>query len=196
MSGHAQRVTSIKGASILARLDYIRDAHGIETLDRVLESLESADRELLSGSVLPSQAYALELNGRLDVAIASIVAPDKDQALVFRELGRASAERNLTSIHSIFLTGHDPHDLLRKYPAVRRTYYSDGVATYEWIDASRGVLRVRGAVSHTQADCESTAGYYERALALVGVDDPRVDLRCRTSPSGTCEYHCSWRLTD
>ena len=187
------RHTMIKGASILARLEYVRSDLGTETLDRVMKALDAADRKLLDARILPSTPYPLALNGRLDEAIARVVDP-QHPAAVYRQLGRASAERNLRGVHRIFISGEGPNDVLRRYPSVRRTYYSDGDASFEPIGEHEGILSVVGAVSHTSADCESTAGYFQRAMELLGGKDPSVVVRCiKEKGKSLCTFTCRWR---
>jgi hypothetical protein len=97
---------------------------------RVLGSLSAEDRRVLEHRPLPGSLFPLELNARLDEAIARSLQP-LDPIRVFRELGRASAEKNPRKFHAVFLHGQGPHDLLSGFPAVRATYYSDGEASYE-----------------------------------------------------------------
>ena len=185
--------TRIKGASLLARLEYVTEKGGPQLLERVLARLAPADRKVLEGRPLPGSFFPLELNERLDEAIARAVNP-LDPLGVYRELGRASAQKNLQKFHAIFLRGQNPHAVLEGFPAVRGTYYSDGTASYDRTSDTSGVLRVEGASSHSRPDCGSTAGYFERAIELVGAQDARVELaRCRGRGDALCEFRCGWR---
>jgi hypothetical protein len=103
--------TRIKGASLLARLEYVTEKGGPELLGRVLARLAPADRKVLEGRPLPGSSFPLELNERLDEAIAHAVNP-LDLVGVYRELGRASAQKNLRKFHAIFLRGQNPHAVL------------------------------------------------------------------------------------
>jgi len=77
---------------------------------------------------------------------------------------------------------------------VRATYYSDGDASYERAGDSGGTFRVVGARSHSRPDCESTAGYFERGIELMGGKDVKVELsRCRDRGDEVCEFRCQWR---
>lgn len=185
--------TRIKGASLIARLEYVTERGGVELLRQVLDRLSAADRKILERRPLPSSLFPVELNARLDEAIAQSLNPANPIA-VYRELGRVSAQKNLHKFHAIFLQGRGPHDLLSAFPAVRATYYSDGNASYERTGDSSGIFRVAGARSHSRPDCESTAGYFERAIELMGGKDGKVELsRCRDRGDGLCEFRCQWR---
>src|SRR5262245_17952605 len=184
--------TRVKGASLLARLEYLADTGGADLRRRVLDRLPAADRRVLENRPLPSSLLPLELNARLDEAIAECLNPANPVA-VYRALGRASAEKNLHKFHAIFLQGRGPHDLLTGFPAVRGTYYSDGDASYERTGDTSGVFRVAAAQSHSVPDCESTAGYFERAIELLGGRDARVELvRCRERGDPFCAFRCGW----
>lgn len=189
----AGKQTMVKGASILARIEHIQKTHGDDILAAVLATMAPADRAILEARVLPATPYPLTLNGRLDEAIAQVLDPIHPHA-VFHELGRASAERNLTSVHRIFTRGTAPHDLLENFPSVRRTYYSDGEASYERTDEHHGVLHVVGASSHTSPDCLSTAGYFERGIELLGGKGASVMVQCRRDAGHReCVFTCSWQ---
>lgn len=194
MAGTDERPgTRIKGASLLARLEYVTERGGPELLERVLARLAAADRKLLEDRPLPGSFFPLALNERLDEAIAHAVNP-LDLVGVYRELGRASANKNLQKFHAIFLRGQNPHAVLEGFPAVRGTYYSDGTASYDRTSDTSGILRVKGASSHSLPDCESTAGYFERAIELVGAKQAKVELaRCRGCGDALCEFRCGWR---
>ncbi len=185
--------TSIKGSSIIARIEYIRDKLGAEKIKEILSRLPANEQALLDRTILPSNRYPMELNAHLDQAIAQVLNP-RNPVAVYRDLGRASAQRNLKAFHKTFLQGEGPHSVLSRFPAVRRTYYSDGLATYEKLSEKSGRLRIEGAKSHAYADCESTAGYFERAIELVGASSARVELtRCRERDDPHCELGCTWQ---
>ena len=193
MSQRAQEETLIKGASINARLAYVREKHGARVLESILAHVNEEDRAQLGNRILPSTQYPLALNARLDEAIAHVLDPSHPEK-VFRALGRYSADTNLSSFHRIFLRGQGPHDVLRDFPSVRGTYYSDGTALYEETGDTSARFQVSGASSHSLADCESTAGYFEKAIELMGGTRVSVTLaQCRHHGDAHCEFVCQWR---
>ncbi len=179
--------TKIKGSSIKARLEHLKSKYGEKTLDSVLDRLNDEDQKQLRGIVIAISQYPIELNARLDEAIAKELDPHNEIS-VYRELGKASAEANLNSIHKTFIQGNDPHDVLRRYPSVRKQYYSDGTAEYQKTDEKRGELKLQDA-TFTLQDDESTAGYFERGIELMG--GKNVEVRV-VSTSNTCTYYFSW----
>ena len=179
--------TLIKGSSIKARLEFISSRYGNDTLDKVLGCMNEVDQKQLKGLVSVISQYPLTLNARLDEAIAKILDPN-NPIKVYRELGKASAEANLTTIHKTFIKGGDPHEVLKRFPSVRSRYYSEGSAYYERIGDKEGMLKLSSA-DFTIQDNESTAGYFERAIELMGGSNVLVQVESR---SNECTYKFSW----
>ena len=44
------------------------------------------------------------------------------------------------------------------------------------------------------SDCESTAGFYEVAIARSGGRDVQVVHHCRLDGAPDCTFDCSWRI--
>jgi hypothetical protein len=99
----------IKGSVLKSRLAFVEQRFGREGLQKVMESLEPEDRGALE-NVLPVAWLEFELGKRLDDTIVRVLGGGR--AEVFERLGEASAEANLTSVHSAFLTSGDPQYFL------------------------------------------------------------------------------------
>jgi uncharacterized protein (TIGR02265 family) len=165
---------------------------GAARVQSVLQRLPPADRKVLEGVIMPIGWYPLELNLRLDAAIAEVLSP-RDRNKAFIEMGRASAEDNLNGPHHVFIRKGDPHFLLSHAPEIYRLYYAVGSRTYEKTGPRSGVLRTMGAGSVTTDDCLTIIGWYQRAIEMSGGRDVRIDhTRCRARGNSHCEYHCAW----
>lgn len=184
----------IKGSVLITRLNLLRKQAGVERLQQVLQRLPAADRKVLEGVIMPIGWYPLELNLRLDHAIAEALSP-KDRAKAFIEMGRASAEENLQGPHHVFIRKGDPHFLLSHAPEIYRLYYAVGSRIYEKTSARSAVLRTVGAESVTEADCLTIIGWHQRAIEMSGGRDVCVEHpKCRARGNGYCEYLCSWEF--
>jgi uncharacterized protein (TIGR02265 family) len=182
----------IKGGVIKARLEFVRARAGEAGLAEVLGRLSREDQEVLRGWILPITWFPLELNLRLDDAIAAVLSPG-DRERVFLEMGRASADSNLAGPHRPYLREGDPHFLLRAAPQIYSAYYNVGRRTYERTSDTSAVLRTYDAEDVTRTDCLTVVGWHERAIELCGGKDVRVtETRCRTRGDPCCEYHCQW----
>ncbi|PTL80558.1 TIGR02265 family protein [Vitiosangium sp. GDMCC 1.1324] len=182
----------IKGSVLIARLKLLTKQGGAGRLHEVLQRLPPADRKVLEGVIMPIGWYPLELNLRLDAAIADVLSP-KDRAKAFIDMGRASAEDNLNGPHHVFIRKGDPHFLLSHAPEIYRLYYAVGSRSYEKTGERSAVLRTVGAESVTEADCLTIIGWHQRAIELSGGRNVLVEHpKCRARGNGHCEYRCTW----
>ena len=188
----AQTGSRIKGHILLARLQYVRDTAGEAQLAKVLASLSAEDRAVLGGMLLPVTWYPLELNLRLDAAIATVLSPG-DKSKVFLEMGRASAEQNLKGVHRPYLREGDPHFLLSAAPSIYAAYYAAGRRTYEKAGDRAAVLRTFDAETVSATDCLTVVGWHQRAIELCGGREVKVEeTQCRARGAPHCEYRCEW----
>lgn len=189
MDGSSSR---IKGTVLISRLNMLRQHGGAARVEEVLRRLPAEDQAVLRKLLLPIAWYPLELNLRLDGAIADVLSPE-DRARAFIDMGRASAEENLHAAHGIFVRQGDPQYLLSQAAQIYRFYYAVGSRTYEKTGPSAAVLRTFGAENVTEADCLTIIGWHQRAIEICGGQDVRMTHPlCRARGAPHCEYHCSW----
>jgi uncharacterized protein (TIGR02265 family) len=185
--------TLIKGTTLLARFHFLDEA-GRGMKQRVLDTLAPADRDQLSRLVLPVREYPLELNARLDEAIARVLFPGEPVRQVFRRLGRASADRNTTRFHGSFSSG-DAEEVLARVTKIRRQFFNDGDVRYVRIAPGEGRIEIWNAATVTTADCESSAGYMERMIELAGAKDVSMTHdKCVLDGAPCCEFPCRWSV--
>ncbi len=183
----------VKGTILAARLAFIRERGGEALLDRVLGRLLPADQKSLRGLLLVTSSYPLALNLKLDAAIAAELSPG-DPDRVFIEMGRASADVNLSGPQRLFVQAGDPHHLLSFTEAIYGYYYSAGKRTCLKTGPQSAVLTTEGAADVTPGDCLTVVGWYQRGLELSGASAVRVDHPvCKARGDARCEYHCSWQ---
>ena len=182
----------IKGGVIKARMEFVRARAGEAGVAAVLARLPAEDQEVLRGWVLPVTWYPLDLNLRLDDAIAAVLSPgNRDR--IFLEMGRASADSNLGGPQRPFVREGDPHFLLRAAPQIYSVYYQVGRRTYEKTGETSAVLRTYDAESVTRTDCLTVVGWHQRAIEMCGGKAVKVvETRCRSRGDPHCEYHCEW----
>jgi uncharacterized protein (TIGR02265 family) len=179
----------VKGSVVLARLELIT-AKG--AFDRVMAALPAGDQAVWRGIVLAVSWYPFEMAQRLDQAIATALSP-KHKRQFFLDIGRASADANLSSIHKAFVHNGDPHYLLSRAPQIYSKYYDKGRRTYEKTSATSCVLKTLDAESVTVDDCLTVVGWHVRAIEICGGKSARVtETVCRAHGGDRCEYHCSW----
>ncbi len=180
----------VKGSVLRSRLAFVEENFGEASLSKVMESLSAEDQQALN-HMLPSSWLDFEVGKRLDDAIVGVVGGGKPE--FFERLGVASAEKNLTSVHSAFLTPGDPHAFLRKAPQVYRLYYQTGRREYEQTGEKGGVLTTHEAETFSNPDCATVIGWYRRALEYCGATNPKVvEEECRAKGGAVCRYRVSW----
>jgi len=183
---------SIKGNVLLARLEFVRERGGEPAVGAVLARLGRRDQEVLRGWILPIAWYPLDLNLRLDDAIAAVLSPE-DRARVFVEMGRASADANLGGAQRPFVKEGDPHFLLANVPRIFSAYYAQGRSEYARTGDTSAVIRTHDAEVVTASDCLTAVGFYARAIERSGGEDVKVvETRCRARGDPFCEWRCEW----
>jgi len=180
-----------KGFILQSRLAFVRERFGDAGVDQVLALLPESDRATLHGLILISGWYPLELALRLDDAISHAFGEESEQAL--RELGRRSADDNLTKFQGAFIHGKSPDAFLALAPAVYRMYYETGSREYHPRTPNSGELVTTGAEGVTAGDCLTVMGWYERALELTGAKGPRLTHpECVARGGKVCRYGVTW----
>ncbi len=181
----------IKGAVLKSRLAFVEQHFGQDGVRRVLESLPPGDRRALE-LLFTSTWYPFELGTRLDDAIVRVLGNGRPE--LFERLGAASAQRNLGSIHSSYLTPGDPQAFLANTPAIYAAYYETGRREYRATGPKSGVLTTYGAEAYSAADCLTVIGWYRQALEMCGATGVKiVEDECRARGGSVCRYRVSWQ---
>lgn len=181
----------VKGAVLKSRLGFVEQHFGPDGVRRVLESLTPEDRGSLE-LLFTSNWYPFELGTRLDDAIVRVLGGGRPE--LFERLGAASAQRNLGSIHSSYLTPGDPQAFLANAPAIYAAYYETGRREYRATGPKSGVLTTHGAEAYSAADCLTVIGWYRQALEMCGATGVKVvEEECRARGGSVCRYRVSWQ---
>jgi uncharacterized protein (TIGR02265 family) len=181
-----------KGMILLARREFVETRWGAEGWEKVLERLSAEDQQVLRGLILAISWYPLELNIRLDQAIAAVHSPH-DREQIFLEMGRASAEVNMLKLHPSYVKAGDPKHLLDNTGRIYESYYDSGYRTCEMLSETSAVLKTHEAQNVTSEDCLTVVGWYQKAIEICGGKDVKVrETKCRVDGAPYCEYLCEW----
>jgi uncharacterized protein (TIGR02265 family) len=182
---------NVKGSVLQSRIGFVRRHRGDECVARVLERLPEAELAVLTGLILPFAWYPFQTNEQLDWAIAQEMGRGDT---IFRELGAASADDNLTSASQLhYIREHNPHALLKQATGIYGVYYDTGRRDYERVSDTRAVLRTHESLSFSVADCATVVGWHVRAIEMCGGRNVRVtEPQCRALGGECCEYVCEW----
>ncbi len=183
---------TVGGNIILARRTFVLELGGQLLWEKVLAQLPPDDAAQLRKTLLVTSSYPLDVNLRLDAAIAQTLYPgEPDRAFI--EMGRKSADVNLGGPQRAFVREGDPHHLLSFTETIYAFYYGEGRRTYEKTGPTSAVLVTEGAPPSTRGDCATVVGWHQRALELCGASGVQVvERRCRNRGDAVCEYQLSW----
>lgn len=180
----------IKGSILKSRLAFVRERFGAAAVERVKATLSPEDQAALK-SILTVKWYPFEIGKRLDEAIVTVLG-NGDPAF-FRQLGAASADKNLTTLHKSLLAPGDPHAFLSRARTIYALYYETGHREYQRTGERSGVLTTYDADTFSAPDCQTVIGWYERALELCGATGIKVvEVECRANGGTACRYEVSW----
>lgn len=180
----------VKGTVLKSRLSFVEQTWGADGLSQLLASFTDDDRKALQ-SLLSSRWYPFDLGKRLDAAVVDVLG--KGVPDLFEQMGAASAQANLTTVHKSFLTPGKPHALLSKAGQIYGFYYETGRRTYEQTGERTGVLTTFDAETFSGPDCLSIVGWYKHALAMCGATGVSIkEPECRARGGATCRYDVSW----
>lgn len=182
---------NVKGSVLLSRLEYVWRRWGEAGVARVLSRLPDGDRAHFGSPIMPFAWYPFDLNEHLDTAIAAEVGPGDD---IFRALGAASADDNLTSAaQRHYIRERNPHALLKQASSIYSNYYDTGRREYERVSDTKAVLRTHDSESFSVEDCLTVVGWHVRAIEMCGGRSVRAsEPQCRALGGEVCEYVLEW----
>lgn len=179
-----------KGSTVVATLDYLREEHGSETLDRVLERLEGPARRRVR-TADPTEDVPYEVNLRLWRAV------DREIGEEHPEWAEAAGAFSIGSIgqqhYGGILRKSTPEAFLTQRVSLFRLYYRPGDMEVVEEGAGRIVLRLVGFPEPGPLFCRRQAGGLREALELAGAGEARVrHVRCTGEGDAYCEWELRW----
>jgi uncharacterized protein (TIGR02265 family) len=180
----------VKGAVLKSRLAFVERHSGKPAVERVLATL-SPDVQRTLRMLFTSNWYPFDIGKALDEAIVTVLGGGQPE--FFERLGEASAEANLATVHSSYLTKGDAHAFLAKSPSIYSLYYETGRREYQQTGPTEAVLVTHDAETFSAPDCLTVVGWYRKALEMCGVPGARVvEEECRAKGGAVCRYRVSW----
>jgi len=179
----------VKGVMVRAHLQFVRDRLGEPALALTMKSLPAAAAAEIQG-ILPATWCTFESLIALDRAIAGVAK--RDERELMRELGRYSAQINLSTIYRAFHRD-DIHEFFRHSATLHRQFQDFGNCEYERVAEHQGRISVRGATCYSPAYCASEAGYLEQVIATHGGTEASVsESACQCNGGDRCTFELRW----
>lgn len=158
----------------------------------VFESvLPPATRSVVVQRILPTSWYPEEHLRDLLVAIDKLRGKGDLQSCV--QLGRQSAQKDLSGVYRTGLVAGNPQATLASFPTLWQLYHDTGAVKVEKLAPQQAALTLRDHGLPSRALCLVTVGWITEAVALSGGQDPRVhEDACRSLGGTICVFRASW----
>jgi hypothetical protein len=179
-----------KGVSFVNARAFVQDRYGAPGWAATMARLREPDRVEIESTVTVGW-YSLPLYARFIRAIDEAHGCGDCALLV--QLGRFEAERDLTTIHRVFLRMANPAYAVEKMGEYWRRFHDTGTwkvdrATPTQVD---GVLEGWGHVD--RGLCRELGGYMGRVLELVGAKGVLMEHPfCRAHGDPMCSFRARW----
>jgi hypothetical protein len=181
---------AVKGTMVEAHLEWAAGKLANVAKD-LAPHLTPESAVFVTGQVLATDWIPLHCLIAIDRAIAAAVGQPPE--VVFRELGRHSAERNLRGVYKNFAKD-EPHLFFEKQALLHPRFQNFGKSVYLKTGSRSGRISLEECEEFSPVFCLSGAGYYEAALELMKVPGPVqvVESSCRCAGDAACIYDLSW----
>jgi hypothetical protein len=164
---------------------------GRDAVDKCLAQLVKDDQDLLS-SIVPVGWYPLEPILRFHRVLDKTFG--RGDLSLCKEVGRFSAEWQLTSFHKMLLRFKTPDWFFQKGFTVWRQYHDTG--RWELIRTTNNSLtgRLLEFAVVDAAFCMREMGWFQRAAELTGGTNVIIEeTHCRSRGDPYCEYAGKWK---
>ncbi|MGA9751883.1 MAG: hypothetical protein WBS54_08850 [Acidobacteriota bacterium] len=181
-----------KGFTLKGALAYVDARFGEKARERLVAALDEESKTILSGSVLPSSWYPLRVQVELYRTIDQFFG--SGNLALCREIGRYTAEHEISTIHRVTLKVAGLSLWLRSAGMMWRQYYSAGALRSEGMGERGGQLVLTEFNPLHRAFCEDLSGWFERIAELNGKERVTVTHPdCILDGRAACLFQASWR---
>jgi hypothetical protein len=185
-------VANVKGAAVLARVEFIKGRFGEAGYRAVLERLTPNERELLSKPVLPQVWLPVGL--LINLIDAAEAVHGKGDTSVCDAMARYAAEANLSTLYRVFYKITSASYVLAKAKALWTLHYDSGRLELEETAPKRRTLSIVGFDQPHCTHCRSVFGWAVRSIEMSGERQVEFSVQqCRRRNDATCAAHLSSR---
>jgi hypothetical protein len=168
----------IRGAFFANIVNWVQDAYGKETYQRILDRLDEEDRRLLQKKILTSGWYPVEFTERFANACrAEVLASFGESESTFdRRNLREAGGRVMQSLYKFVLSWLEPRTVITKIPALFGRIYDQGQAEVARNDPGLCEVIFRGPKEMTDSIRRFGPGSVEYVLELSGAKPRSIEL--------------------
>ncbi|MBI2395614.1 MAG: hypothetical protein HYV09_38970 [Deltaproteobacteria bacterium] len=183
-------MAQVKGSGFTGIRSFL-DERDPDARQRMRALLSADDAEILE-EALAIGWYPIDTYVRVIAAIGPAIGLGSAEGA--RELGRSSADYDLSKIHRLFLRLANPAYVLEKAGEYWGRFYDVGEWRVTRESPQRAVGELRGFPVPDAAYCEFLVGYIGRMFELVGAKNVRfTHPRCRLHGAEACVFVGEWR---
>jgi hypothetical protein len=185
-------MAQVKGSALISTVRFIQERFGSERLREIVQSLDAADRELIDAGLLASAWYPFAMLLRLMRATGRLDAGRTP--LLYREMGRASADYSLTTIYRIFFKIGSPQFTLARATRVFGNYYDHGIMEAIVNDRGHAIVELREFDEPAPEFCERLWGWMEKTISLISSHElvTAAHITCVHRGDPTCRFEGTW----
>jgi hypothetical protein len=184
-------VTQVKGSALASRVLWVELNHGSAGVARLLRQCTPELRAFIEEGIAKPKWYPFEQFVELNTVIDRLFGSG-DLALV-RELGRAGADMNLTTIYRLFYKLGSVHWILGRGVRLWSAHYDSGFCEIAPRGAKAAEIRIRGFATPDRTHCLSVLGWIERSIELSGGTRTVVEeTACRMRDDEYCQLDAKW----
>ena len=181
---------NVKGAPVKATIQYITKQLG-DRAGAFAAEQPPAIKEWFSSPILATKTYSAEDLSRLMEAYAREAGGDPDA--VYVEMGRASAEYSLTTIHRMFLMIGTPEMMVPRGASAWNSYYDQGTMKATTEGPGTAVIQLTGIQLPHRAICLRIAGWMEKFVDLAsGQKASSLHTQCTLKGAPIEEWTGRW----
>ncbi len=180
----------IKGATILGSMERIREHHGEEGVNKIIDQLREEDKCILKSTILASQWYPLTAFAHfLELDVKSYYGGDPKGLISSTE---EVVERQLRGIYRMFVRIGSPEFVIKGISAVHKSYFK-GVELQSVITTGKYVGKYIGyELAHSIIEY-TLLGFYKKAMTLSGAKNVNAEITVPISQGkGYIEITVTW----
>lgn len=190
-AAYSSGVVNVKGSALAARVLWVKLNHGDAGMGRLLGQATPELKAAIEAGFAKAKWYPFDQFVELNLVIDRLFGAG-DMGLL-KDLGRYSADANLTTIYRLFYKVGTTHWILGRAVRLWGAHYDSGALEVMTRGPKTAVLRVRNFATPHKAHCLAIAGWCERSIELSGGTNVKcVEPLCRTQGDEICQLEATW----
>ncbi len=179
-----------KGIGFMNVRTFAEEHFGEHAWHDLVQTFPHVDRDELN-AVVPVGWYSLALYARLIHTLDTQLG--SGDLSVIETLGAYEAQRDLTTVHRVFLRMANPAFIVEQIAKLWMRFHDTGVWEVQRHDPHHASGRLRDWGIVDRAMCTELVAYMQRSLELVGAQRVVVEhTRCRVDGSDACYFDARW----